>query len=131
MYVPKGVIVEAPLLLTAVGAAAGSILNRRVLIVLEEGAEAEVWEQYLSADAESPSLAPLRLPRVEAMKVPHHGSRDPGLPHVLERLRPRVAAACDDLVSLPLSGRIDSLNVSAAGAVLMYAILQKRLDTST
>jgi len=46
-------------------------------------------------------------------------------------LRPRVASACDDLVSLPLLGRIDSLNVSAAGAVLMYAILQKRLDAST
>jgi 23S rRNA (guanosine2251-2'-O)-methyltransferase len=46
-------------------------------------------------------------------------------------LRPRVAAACDDLVSLPLRGRIDSLNVSAAGAVLMYAILQKRVDAST
>ena len=46
-------------------------------------------------------------------------------------LRPRVAAACDDLVSLPLLGRIDSLNVSAAGAVLMYAILHKRVDAST
>ena len=40
-------------------------------------------------------------------------------------------APCDELVSLPMRGRIDSLNVSAAGAVLMYAILQKRLDTST
>jgi 23S rRNA (guanosine2251-2'-O)-methyltransferase len=46
-------------------------------------------------------------------------------------LRPRVASACDDLVSLPILGRIDSLNVSAAGAVLMYAILQKRVDAST
>jgi 23S rRNA (guanosine2251-2'-O)-methyltransferase len=46
-------------------------------------------------------------------------------------LRPRVAKACDELVSLPVRGRIDSLNVSAAGAVLLYAILQKRLDTST
>jgi 23S rRNA (guanosine2251-2'-O)-methyltransferase len=46
-------------------------------------------------------------------------------------LRPRVSGACDELVSLPLLGRIDSLNVSAAGAVLMYAILQKRLDAST
>jgi 23S rRNA (guanosine2251-2'-O)-methyltransferase len=46
-------------------------------------------------------------------------------------LRPRVAKACDELVSLPIRGRIDSLNVSAAGAVLLYAILQKRLDTST
>lgn len=46
-------------------------------------------------------------------------------------LRPRVAGACDALVSLPMLGRIESLNVSAAAAALMYAILQKRLDTST
>jgi 23S rRNA (guanosine2251-2'-O)-methyltransferase len=46
-------------------------------------------------------------------------------------LRPRVAAACDDLVSLPLRGRIDSLNVSATAAVLLYQILQTRLDAST
>jgi 23S rRNA (guanosine2251-2'-O)-methyltransferase len=46
-------------------------------------------------------------------------------------LRPRVAAACDDLVALPLLGRIDSLNVSATAAVLLYRILQFRLDTST
>jgi 23S rRNA (guanosine2251-2'-O)-methyltransferase len=46
-------------------------------------------------------------------------------------LRPRVAAACDDLVSLPLRGRVESLNVSATAAVLLYRILQFRLDTST
>ena len=47
---------------------------------------------FLSADAESPALLPLALPRVSAMKVPHHGSGDPGLPQVLRRLRPQVAA---------------------------------------
>jgi 23S rRNA (guanosine2251-2'-O)-methyltransferase len=41
-------------------------------------------------------------------------------------LRPRVAASCDDLVSLPLRGRIESLNVSATAAVLLYAALQGR-----
>jgi 23S rRNA (guanosine2251-2'-O)-methyltransferase len=46
-------------------------------------------------------------------------------------LRPRVRDACDDLVALPVKGRIDSLNVGAAAAVLMYEILQQRLDTST
>jgi 23S rRNA (guanosine2251-2'-O)-methyltransferase len=46
-------------------------------------------------------------------------------------LRPRVRDGCDDLVALPVLGRIDSLNVSAAAAVLMYEILQQRLDTST
>jgi 23S rRNA (guanosine2251-2'-O)-methyltransferase len=37
-------------------------------------------------------------------------------------LRPRVRETCDALVSLPLRGRIDSLNVGAAAAVLLYAI---------
>lgn len=48
-------------------------------------------------------------------------------------LRRRVAATCDDLVALPLRGRIGSLNVNAAAAVLLYEILQRRtrLDTST
>jgi 23S rRNA (guanosine2251-2'-O)-methyltransferase len=41
-------------------------------------------------------------------------------------LRDRVAAACDVLVALPLAGRVASLNVSAAGAVLMYEVLRAR-----
>ncbi len=46
-------------------------------------------------------------------------------------LRPRVASKCDDLVAVPLHGRVESLNVSATAAVLLYAILQSRLDMST
>jgi 23S rRNA (guanosine2251-2'-O)-methyltransferase len=46
-------------------------------------------------------------------------------------LRPRVASMCDDLISLPLLGRIESLNVSATAAVVLYEMLQQRLDTST
>lgn len=38
-------------------------------------------------------------------------------------LRPRVASACDVLVSLPMAGHVDSLNVSAAAAVLLYAAM--------
>jgi 23S rRNA (guanosine2251-2'-O)-methyltransferase len=41
-------------------------------------------------------------------------------------LRPRVRAMCDDVVSLPMRGRVDSLNVSAAAAVLLYGILDAR-----
>ncbi|HXP98463.1 MAG TPA: TrmH family RNA methyltransferase, partial [Solirubrobacteraceae bacterium] len=41
-------------------------------------------------------------------------------------LRPRVAGACDQLVSLPLRGRIESLGVAAAAAALLYGILQSR-----
>ncbi|MBA3262071.1 MAG: MBL fold metallo-hydrolase, partial [Thermoleophilaceae bacterium] len=49
------------------------------------------FDLLLSADAESEALLPLDLPDVDAIKVPHHGSSDPGLPEVLERLRPEVA----------------------------------------
>lgn len=41
-------------------------------------------------------------------------------------LRPRVASACDELISLPLLGKIESLNVSAAAAAMLYEILQIR-----
>jgi 23S rRNA (guanosine2251-2'-O)-methyltransferase len=41
-------------------------------------------------------------------------------------LRPRVAKSCDALVAVPLHGRVESLNASAAAAVLMYGILQGR-----
>lgn len=41
-------------------------------------------------------------------------------------LRPRVSATCDALVSLPLRGRIESLSVSAAAAVLLYAAASAR-----
>ena len=46
----------------------------------------------LTADAESPVTGPLDLPRVEILKVAHHGSADPGLPALLQRTRPRLAA---------------------------------------
>ncbi|MDQ6807590.1 MAG: 23S rRNA (guanosine(2251)-2'-O)-methyltransferase RlmB [Actinomycetota bacterium] len=41
-------------------------------------------------------------------------------------LRPRVAAACDALVALPLRGRIESLGVGAAAAVLLYEVARGR-----
>jgi 23S rRNA (guanosine2251-2'-O)-methyltransferase len=41
-------------------------------------------------------------------------------------LRPRVAAACDALVALPMRGKVGSLNVNAAAAALLYGILQRR-----
>ncbi|HEY5318544.1 MAG TPA: 23S rRNA (guanosine(2251)-2'-O)-methyltransferase RlmB, partial [Solirubrobacteraceae bacterium] len=41
-------------------------------------------------------------------------------------IRPRVASACDALVALPLRGRIESLGVSAAAAVLAYEVARGR-----
>ncbi|MGI8411181.1 MAG: Fe-S cluster assembly protein SufD [Solirubrobacteraceae bacterium] len=48
VYVPAGVAVQAPILLTTIQGVTRSELHHRTLIVLEPGAQAEVWEQYLS-----------------------------------------------------------------------------------
>jgi Fe-S cluster assembly protein SufD len=50
VYVPRNASPEHPISLTAVQQAAGRSLNWRSLIILEEGAEAEVWERYVSVD---------------------------------------------------------------------------------
>jgi Fe-S cluster assembly protein SufD len=50
VYVPSGVTVEAPISVASVQPASGTLLNTRTLIVLEENAQAEVWEQFLSAE---------------------------------------------------------------------------------
>jgi competence protein ComEC len=63
--------------------------NPRGVAAIVSAGEFDLW---LSADAESDAILPLPLRPVEAMKVSHHGSADPGLPEVLERLRPQVAA---------------------------------------
>ncbi len=52
VYVPRGVAVDQPIALTAVHERSRTLVNWRTLIVLEEGAQAEVWEQLLSAEAE-------------------------------------------------------------------------------
>jgi 23S rRNA (guanosine2251-2'-O)-methyltransferase len=41
-------------------------------------------------------------------------------------LRPRVAEACDALISIPHRGRIGSLNVSAAAATLIFDAIRRR-----
>jgi Fe-S cluster assembly protein SufD len=48
VYVPRNVKLDAPVLLDVLQTQPQTALNWRVLVVLEEGAEAEVWEQYLS-----------------------------------------------------------------------------------
>jgi competence protein ComEC len=63
--------------------------NPRAVVALVRGGG---FDLLLSADAESEALLPLALPDVDAMKVPHHGSADPGLARVLGRLRPEIAS---------------------------------------
>jgi competence protein ComEC len=62
--------------------------TRAVVAIVSEGG----FDLFLSADAESPVTLPLSLPAVDAMKVAHHGSVDSGLPQLLKRLKPKIAA---------------------------------------
>ncbi|TEU00373.1 MAG: 23S rRNA (guanosine(2251)-2'-O)-methyltransferase RlmB [Anaerolineales bacterium] len=41
-------------------------------------------------------------------------------------MRRRVRESCDFLVGIPMRGQIDSLNASVAGAIALYAILERR-----
>jgi Fe-S cluster assembly protein SufD len=50
VHVAAGTVLEHPILVTVVQGAERSALDWRTLIVVEDGAQAEVWEQYLSAD---------------------------------------------------------------------------------
>jgi len=56
VYVPRGVTVAAPIVVSVVQAQGQTTLSWRTLVVLEEGASAEVWEQYVSADDDTDGL---------------------------------------------------------------------------
>lgn len=56
VHVARGVALERPVLVTVVQDGDKTALNWRSLIVLEDGAQAEVWEQYLSAGEDRDGL---------------------------------------------------------------------------
>jgi Fe-S cluster assembly protein SufD len=56
VYVPKGARLDAPAQIAAVQDDEGAAIGFRSLVVLEEGAEAEVWEQWLSTGEERGGL---------------------------------------------------------------------------
>ncbi len=63
--------------------------NHRALVAHLRSGTFDLW---LPADAEGDVTGGLDLPGVEALKVAHHGSADPGLPAQLGQLRPQIAA---------------------------------------
>jgi len=82
---------------------------------LAEAKRLEAWVYGAAADARVPYHRPDYSGRVVLVL----GSEGRGL-------RPRVADACDEHVSLPINGKVGSLNVSTAAAALVYGILQFR-----
>ena len=77
-------------------------------------------DALLTADAESDALAPLALPRVDVLKVSHHGSEDPGLPAVLDRLRPAAAVVSAGEGNPFGHPRPETLAALAAGGVATW-----------
>ena len=108
--------------------------TRNVADFLARAREAGFWCYGASADAVtgggSRERAPVRYDAPDYRGAPVAlvlGSEGRGL-------RPRVASACDELIALPLRGRVSSLGVAAAGAAILYEILQNRekgVDKST
>ncbi len=45
-------------------------------------------------------------------------------------LGPEIRAACGQLVKLPMRGRADSLNLSVAAGVMLYAVWHRLEDTA-
>jgi len=56
VYVPRGVHVRNPIVVTVVQTQAQTALHWRTLVVLEEDAQAEVWEQYVSSEDDQDAL---------------------------------------------------------------------------
>jgi 23S rRNA (guanosine2251-2'-O)-methyltransferase len=95
---------------------------RNIADFLAEARDAGCWSYGASAADASPERVP----------VPYDAPDYAGSGVVLvlgsegSGLRPRVAGACDELIALPLHGRVESLGVSAAASALLYEILQRR-----
>jgi 23S rRNA (guanosine2251-2'-O)-methyltransferase len=102
-------------------AAAGAVEHLPVARVrnladwLADAKKAGAWIYGADADGETPhTQADLTGKAVLVL-----GSEGRGL-------RPRVAGACDLLVSVPMRGRVESLNVSATAAVLLFESVRQR-----
>jgi 23S rRNA (guanosine2251-2'-O)-methyltransferase len=82
---------------------------------LDEIAQAGFWRIGLAGEAQATLAAALGPPRV-ALALGAEG----------EGLRQNTEAHCDALARLPIGGRVESLNVSNAAAIALYAVATNR-----
>src|SRR6478672_11794751 len=102
-------------------ASAGAVEHLQVAHVrnladwLADAKAAGFWIWGADAEAEAPSWGvDLKGPTVLVL-----GGEGKGI-------RPRVAKACDGLISLPRRGEVESLNVSAAATALLFEAVRQR-----
>ena len=89
--------------------------TRNLADFLAHAKGAGAWVYGAEAGADNPYWEPDYAGRVVVVL----GSEGKGL-------RPRVRKSCDALISLPLRGKVGSLNVGATAAVLLYEIVRQR-----
>ena len=112
---------------TVVKAAAGATEHVRIATVvnvaraLEELKEHEVW--IAGAVAAGGSKAPWEVDFTVPIAVVL-GAEGKGI-------RPLVLRGCDLLVKIPMFGKVASLNVGAAGAMLLYEVVRQRTVAKT
>jgi 23S rRNA (guanosine2251-2'-O)-methyltransferase len=82
---------------------------------LEQLKAAGIWTVALAADGDK-ELGQIDLTTPIALVL---GSEGAGV-------RPLVRKTCDHVASIPMAGKVGSLNVSAAGAVALYEVARQR-----
>ena len=103
-------------------ASAGAVEHLPVAVVtnlaryLEEVKGADLWIYGAAGDEGTPSMWDTDLSGGLALVFGAEG----------KGLRPLVRRTCDALVSIPLAGAVESLNVSVAAAVLLYEARRQR-----
>jgi 23S rRNA (guanosine2251-2'-O)-methyltransferase len=103
-------------------ASAGAIEHLPIAVVtnlaryLEEVKGADLWVYGATGDEGTPSMWETDLSGGVALVLGAEG----------KGLRPLVRRMCDALVSIPLAGQVESLNVSVAAAVLLYEARRQR-----
>jgi TrmH family RNA methyltransferase len=106
----------------AVRATMGSIFNVPVVRMAADrfGTWSRTWRGDIvgtqPAAREDFRKVPYRAPTLLLM-----GSEGPGL-------SPELAAVCTRLVKIPMAGRLDSLNLAVAAALMLYEIRRERLS---
>jgi 23S rRNA (guanosine2251-2'-O)-methyltransferase len=106
---------------TVVKASAGATEHTRIAQVtnisraLEQIREAEIWIVGTAVEGTSwPWQVDFKLPTAIVL-----GSEGKGM-------RPLVREHCDVLCKIPMHGQVESLNVSASGAILLYEVTRQR-----
>ena len=84
--------------------------------VMDELKEAGAWIIGLEGSEQAKPVEQVRLDGPLALVVGSEG----------EGMRDLVRKKCDDLIALPMRGRIESLNAAVAGSVVLYLALQAR-----